>query len=372
MTDDHIIRPALNHIPADIVCLRDYERAALGFMREDIQAYVNGGAADEITVRDNAQAFSKLRLINRVFGDFSAASTRTTIAGIELASPLLLAPVAHQRLLHAQGEVATAQAAAAMNVPMIVSTLSSMPLEQIAAQLDHWWFQLYWQPARDANELLLKRAHAAGARAIVITLDAPVSGVRNRAQRAGFRLPEGVLEANLLGLPKAAPVALQENDSVVFQHFMRQRPGIDELRWLRAHTELPLIAKGISHPDDAVLLKELGFNGVIISNHGGRTLDTLPPSIDSLPAIRAAVGQDFAILFDSGIRRGTDIVKALALGANAVCVGRPQLWALAVAGPLGVAHMLRILQEELEMAMAFCGTPTPADIGGHCLQNPPL
>ena len=355
MDNSHIQRAALDHIPADIVSVRDYERAALAFMRDDIQAYVNGGAADEITLRDNAQAFGKIRLSNRVFGDFSAASTRTCVAGIELPSPVLLAPVAHQRLLHPLGEIATAQAANAMNVPMVVSTLSSMPLEQIAQQLDHWWFQLYWQPALQANEILLQRALSAGARAIVITLDAPVSGVRNRAQRAGFCLPAGVHEANLVGLPQAERPALHNNDSVIFQHFMRQRPGVEQLRWLRARTALPLIAKGITHVGDALLLKELGFNGVILSNHGGRTLDTLPPTIELLPALRAAVGNDFSVLLDSGVRRGTDILKAVALGADAVLIGRPQLWALAVAGPLGVAHMLRILQEELEIAMALSG-----------------
>lgn len=358
MNNTHILRPALDHIPADIVSVSDYERCAPAFMRDDIQAYINGGAADEITLRRNALAFAELQLVNRVFGDFSAANTRTTVAGQELQSPLLLAPVAHQRLLHPLGEVATAQAANALQVPMMVSTLSSVPLEDIAAQAGQWWFQLYWQPLREANLQLIHRAVQSGARALVITLDAPVSGVRNRAQRAGFRLPEGVQEANLAALPKPAARTLRDDQSVIFHAFMQDRPGLNDLRWLREQTALPLIAKGVNHPDDALALKEIGFDGVILSNHGGRTLDSAAASIELLPDMRARVGDDFTLLLDSGVRRGTDIVKAIALGADAVCIGRPQLWALAVAGPLGVAHMLRIFQEELEMAMALCGAPT--------------
>lgn len=357
MNNQHILKPALDYIPPDLVSISDYERYARHFIRDDIWAYISGGAADEHTLAENLQSFARQPIYNRVLSDFSTANTRTRILGYELDSPLLLAPVAHQRLLHPYGEIATAQAAAAMNVPLIVSTLSSVALEQIAQHAGQWWFQLYWQPQREDNQTLLRRAIQADARAIVITLDAPVSGVRNRAQRAGFRLPDGVREENLVEFATSVNTAA-EGESVIFKHFMKQRPSLDDLKWLREQTSLPLLAKGISHPEDAKALQEIGFDGLIISNHGGRTLDGVPATLSLLPAIRIAVGKDMTLLMDSGIRRGTDVVKALAAGADAVCIGRPQLWSLAVAGALGVAHMLRIFQEELEMAMALTGCAT--------------
>lgn len=349
-------------LPHDLVSLSDYERYALSHLPASTLEYISSGVADDITLRRNRHAFDQLALFNRLFADFSRASTRIQVGDLSLPSPILLAPVAHQQLVHPDGECATAQGAAAVGVPMICSTLSNRAFAEISTQHPHCWFQLYWQPGRRANQTLIERAEAAAAKAIVITLDAPVQGLRNRIQRSGFRLPDDLSEANLADLPGAERQTLGQNDSVIFRGFMADRPGVDDLIWLRSQTRLPLYAKGISHPDDALILKDLGFDGLIVSNHGGRTLDTLPASIELLPAIRQAVGEHLPLLLDSGIRRGSDIIKAISLGANAVCIGRPQLWALAVAGPLGVAHMLKLLHQELEMNMALCGCPTVADI----------
>lgn len=360
-----------NKLPHDLVSLSDYERYAHSHLPASTLEYISSGVADDITLRRNRHAFDQLALFNRLFGDFSQASTRIQLGDLTLPSPILLAPVAHQQLVHPDGECATAQGAAAAGVPMICSTLSNRAFAEISAQHPHCWFQLYWQPRRNANEALIQRAEASAAKAIVITLDAPVQGLRNRIQRSGFRLPEDLSEANLADLSAPVTQGLNPGDSIIFQGYMADRPGVEDLIWLRSQTQLPLWAKGVSHPDDAVILKDLGFDGLIVSNHGGRTLDTLPASIDLLPAIRQAVGAHLPLLLDSGIRRGSDIVKAITLGANAVCIGRPQLWALAVAGPLGVAHMLKLLQQELEMNMALCGCPTIADINESVLVRTP-
>ncbi|MDF1763210.1 MAG: alpha-hydroxy acid oxidase [Oleibacter sp.] len=358
----HIQTQALNHIPADVVSVSDYERLATEFIRRDILEYINGGVADDHTLLANRHAFNHLSLYNRISANFSNASTQLELFGRTQTHPLLLSPVAHQQLVHPEGELATAEAARAMNTPMIISTLSNTPLKEIAQKAKRSWFQLYWQPHREANARLIEAAERAGCEAIVITLDAPVNGLRNRAQRAGFQLPTGVEEVNLTGLPQAPVQALNIGDSIVLKGFMADAPSMEDLHWLRQQTTLPLLAKGISHPADAKQLIQLGFNGLIISNHGGRTLDTLPASIDLLPAIRQAIGNDIPLLLDSGIRRGTDVIKALALGANAVCIGRPQMWGLAVAGALGVAHCIKILQQEIEITMALCGCPTLDDI----------
>lgn len=375
------IQPVLATIPQDIVSTFDYKKYADTMLPFPVLEYINGGVADDITLKKNTSQFESIHIYNRVLNDFSSPSTQCTLfSGSHqktLSHPILLAPVAHQSLVHPEAELASAQAAHALNTPMIVSTLASKTLEDIAQHSNDLWFQLYWQPSRKDNLALLNRAINASYGAIVITLDAPVSGLRNRAQRAGFVLPKKI-NINLspemlfpqtnahandqLGAQTQSPEntakVLNSNDSIVLDGFMSDAPTLDDLIWLRQQTHLPLIAKGISHPDDALRLKEIGFDGIVVSNHGGRTLDTLPAAIDTLPAIRDAVGDDFTVLFDSGIRRGSDIFKAIALGANAVLIGRPQLWALTVAGPLGVAHMLKLLRDELEITLALAGCPT--------------
>ena len=359
----HILTAACEQIPAGIVCLDDYEIHARRMMRDDIHEYINSGVADEITLRRNRSSWDTLAIRPRLLRSFAHANTHIRLLGQSLHHPLLLAPVAHQRLVHPDGELATVRAAAALDTPMLVSTLSSYTLEDIAAS-GHapLWFQLYWQHNRANSLQLVKRAEAAGYQALVITLDAPVNGLRNRTQRAGFRLPAGVTEANLQGLQAPPARTLAAGSSVILNGFMADAPGLDDLLWLREQTTLPLLVKGVLNPDDALQLQQLGIDGLIVSNHGGRTLDGLPATLEMIGAIRAAVGPELPLLLDSGVRRGTDVFKALALGANAVLIGRPQLHALAVAGALGVAHMLKLLRDELEITMALAGCPTIADI----------
>jgi len=361
---------SLNYIPTDIVSVSDYERYAREALAYDVLEYINAGVADDITLDRNRIAFDAMSIYNRVLNNFSHSSTQVELFSGRLkqtlSHPILLAPVAHQTLIHADGEIATAQAAAALNIPMIVSTLASKRLEDIAQHAGPHWFQLYWQPCRDANLELINRAIDSGYSAIVITLDAPVNGLRNRPQRAGFLLPNDI-NINLRDLPQAATKTLNPSDSIILNGFMSDAPNQNDLVCLRQQVKLPLIAKGISHPQDAILLKKLGFDGVVVSNHGGRTLDTLPASIELLPAIRVAVGDDFTVLLDSGIRRGSDIFKAMALGANAVLIGRPQLWALATAGALGVAHMLKLLRDEFEITMALAGCSNIENINAESL-----
>ena len=246
---------------------------------------------------------------------------------------------------------------------MVVSTLSSYSLESIASELSSpRWFQLYFQQDRDFTLSLVRRAESAGYSALMITVDASLHGIRNRAQRAGFELPAGVEAVNLKERPPLPRAMLEPNQSIVFQGMMTEAPTWDDIAWLQARTEMPLILKGVLSPADAVTARDMGISGLVVSNHGGRTLDCVPSGVELLPAIRRAVGSDMTLLVDGAIERGTDAFKAIALGADAVMVGRPQLYALAVAGAQGVAHMLRILREELEVCMALAGTATLADI----------
>jgi isopentenyl diphosphate isomerase/L-lactate dehydrogenase-like FMN-dependent dehydrogenase len=251
---------------------------------------------------------------------------------------------------------------------MVTSTLSSCPLEEVARLAGPArWFQLYFQPERDATRELLARAEAAGYGAIVVTLDASIQAPSLRALRAGFQMPADCIGANVRGMQARPAAPLQPGDSRIFQGLMRAAPTWADLEWLMAQTSLPVWVKGVLHADDARALRSAGVAGIVVSNHGGRSLDGAPATLDVLPAIRAAVSADFPLLLDGGIRSGSDVFKALALGADGVLVGRLQLYALSVAGALGVAHMIRLLREELEVCMALAGCATPADIGSGAL-----
>ena len=342
------------------VALPDYAAAAAERLEAQARAYFDGGAADELTLAANLRAWQQIGLQSRVLRPMAGAHTRVELLGRTLAHPVLLAPVAYQRLAHPEGELATAQAAAALQAGMVLSTQSSVPVEAVAHIIRRdpdsgpLWFQVYIQPDRDFTLALVRRAEAAGCEALVLTVDAPVSGARDRERRAGFRLPPGVRAVHLEGLrPPPAP-ALQPGQSALFDGLLAAMPTWDDVAWLVGHTRLPVLLKGITHPDDARLAREAGAAGLIISNHGGRTLDTVPATAELLPRIVAAA-DGLPVLVDGGIRRGTDVLKALGLGASAVLVGRPQVHALAVAGAQGVAHMLRLLRDELEIAMALTG-----------------
>lgn len=289
----------------------------------------------------------------RPLTDVRGGHTRIELFGETLGHPLLLAPIAYQRLQHPDGECASAMAAAAQDGQMIVSTLASQPLEQIARAAEKpLWFQLYWQGDRERTARLLDRALAAGYRCVVFTVDAPI-------KLAASPLPADVRAVNI-----EAPAGrqLQPGQSEVFDGWMGDAPGWDDLAWLRARTPVPLLIKGVLHAADATRAVELGCDGVVVSNHGGRVLDCAPPALSCLTAVVAAVGDDVPVLFDSGIDSGSDALRALMLGARAVLVGRPCLWGLAVGGALGVAHVIRLLRDELEMSMALCGCATLADV----------
>ncbi len=355
--------PLLERIPREIAAVSDYEPYARRRLDDNAWTYLHSGSADELTFRWNREAFDRLRLNARVLGQVTGGHTRLALFGQTWEHPIFLAPVAHQGLFHPEGELATVLGAGALQAGMTVSTLASRSLEDIAAQAEiPLWFQLYIQPDRGFTRHLVERAEAAGYQALVVTVDAPIFGLRNREQRAGFHLPAGVEPVNLRGMvPPPAP-ALTPGQSMVFDGIMASAPSWDDIAWLKSLTRLPLILKGITHPADARQAAQLGVDGLIVSNHGGRSLDTLPASLEALPGIVQALEGRLPVLLDGGIRRGSDIFKALALGASAVLVGRPWVYALAAAGPLGVAHCLKLLREELEVTMALCGCRDLASI----------
>ncbi len=355
----------LRQIPADVAAVADYEPLARARMSAQAWAYLSGGAADERTLRDNCDAFERLRLQGRVFADLAGGDTRLTLFGHAFEYPILLAPVAFQRLAHPDGELATVLGAAAVGAGMVVSTQASVALEDIAraAHAPPLWFQLYIQPDRGFTRELVSRVEAAGYRALVVTGDAPVSGMRNREQRAGFTLPAGVEAVNLRGMQSPPPRTARAGESAVFGSGVLDGAATwKDFDWLRSITKLPVLVKGVMSARDAAQAVERGAAGLIVSNHGGRTLDTQPATIDALPPIAQAVGGRVPLLLDGGVRRGTDVLKALALGASAVLVGRPYVYGLAAAGAIGVAHVMHILRSEFEVAMALTGCRSLAAI----------
>lgn len=368
------LRAAHSQIPADIACAADYERHAIHHVEAQAWKHIQGGADQNLTLAHNRSGWDGLRLLPQPIGHLKQAHTRTTLLGQDLSSPILLAPVAYQRLAHPEGELATVRAATALQTGMLVSTLSSYTLEEIAqagqaaaAEMGHTaprWFQLYLQPERAHSLQLIRRAEAAGYTAIVWTVDASI-------KRSGFPLPYGVEAANLRGMPSTQHTSPLQGPILFGTPLMQQVPTWDDLHWLRAQTQLPLIVKGILSPAQALQAVAGGADALIVSNHGGRVLDGVVTPMEVLPAIAAAVGTNTPLLLDSGVRYGTDVVKALALGAQAVLVGRLQMHALATAGLLGVAHMLHLLRAELELAMAQLGCASIADITPHVLWRHP-
>ena len=355
-------------IPPEVRCARDYETLAARRLPDATMAYIAGGAARGATAAENLAAFDDWRVLPRVLRDVRDGHTRRTVVGQDFEHPILLAPVAHQRLVHPEGELATARAAQATQSGMVCSTLSSVRLEDIADRAGpRRWFQLYFQPSRPATLDLVRRAEAAGYGALVVTLDAAIQVASHDALQAGFRLPADCVAANLVGNGAASadvPVdAPGPGDSRIFRNVMRAAPTAADLDWLLAQTRLPVFIKGVLHPADARELQQHGVAGLVVSNHGGRGLDGAPASLRMLPAIRKAVGPAVPLLFDGGIRSGADVFKALALGADAVLIGRLPVYALAVASALGVAHLVKLLREELEICMALTGCATLDDIG---------
>lgn len=331
--------------------LSDFEQTARGCLSQTLWHHLDAGSGDDHTLRANRSAFAQQTLTPRPLTNLRGAHTRLQLFGQALAHPILLAPIAYLQLFHAEGECAAAMAAAAQGGQAIISSLSSQPFDEIAdAYMEGGgsapWFQLYWQGDRTRTLNLLHRARAAGFGPVVFTVDAPV-------KQATLQLPEHIAAVNLE--QALAPQAIGPEQSAVFDGWMTNAPTWEDLRWLRQQTDRPLLLKGILHRDDAVRAIEYGCDGLVVSNHGGRVLDGAPASLAVLPEIVAAVNGGVPVLFDSGIRSGRDVFKALSLGATAVLVGRPYVWGLATDGAMGVAKVIRILRDELEAAMALCG-----------------
>jgi len=357
----------------DRVNLSDFEKAARERMSRMAFDYYASGANDELTLAENHSAFERLKLAYRVLVDVSERTLSTTVLGHEVSMPVLVAPTAFHKLAHEDGEAATARAAGAAGTVFTLSTLSNTAVEEVcAAATGPVWFQLYVYKDRAATEGLIRRAETAGCSALVLTVDAPLLGKRERDVYNRFHLPEGLKVENLLpkGYGEVTEAAETSGLAAYVNTMMDQALTWKDLAWLRSVTELPILVKGIVRPDDALRAVEHGVDGIVISNHGGRQLDTSPATVGVLPAIADAVDGRAEVLLDGGVRRGTDVVKALALGARAVMVGRPALWGLAVNGQAGVEEVLNLLRDELDLALALCGCPSLDAVGRDLLWMP--
>ncbi|XVU29820.1 alpha-hydroxy acid oxidase [Actinoplanes sp. CA-054009] len=329
--------------------MREKARAVLDPVRWDFFA---GGAGEERTLRANEEAYARRRLRPRVLRAVGERDLRTTLLGAELSMPVLIAPTAFHRLAHPSGEAGTAAAARESGIVMVVSMAATQPVEEVAATGAALWFQLYPQPDEGFQRHVIARAEAAGCRALVVTVDSPVFGRRERDLRNGFTdLPPGFACENM-----------RDATGRIRDIAMDPALGWDHIERLRASTRLPVVLKGILHPDDAREAVARGADGVIVSNHGGRQLDGAMATIDALPAVAGAVDGRIPVLVDGGIRRGTDVLVALALGASAVLLGRPVLWGLAAGGPAGVRQMLEDLRTDLDHVMALAGAKRPAEL----------
>jgi 4-hydroxymandelate oxidase len=336
----------------NLINLLDYERVAAGGIPRGALAYYTGGAMDERTLQDNLAAFRRRRILPRVMTDVTTIDTSVDVLGRRWPWPIWICPTAFHRMAHPDGELATARAAAARGITMALSTISSTDLAEVAEVGGPRWFQVYLLADAGARRALIQRAVDHGFEALVLTVDLQRLGRRERDIRVGFTLPEGVSIPHIAWatgqpLEEAASVSLAESLSWT------------DLEWL-AEFGLPVIVKGVLHPDDARLAIEHGAAGIVVSNHGGRQLDAAIASLDALPAIVKAVDGRVPVLLDGGIRRGTDALMALALGASAVGIGRPVIWGLAVDGEAGVGRVLDLLAAELEHSMALAGAASLA------------
>lgn len=348
---------------ASPVNLFEYEPLARRRLSRMAYDYVAGGSADEITLRRNRKAFDTIRLKPRVLVDVSRLDTHLELFGQRFDFPILLAPTAYHKLIHPDGELSTARGAGAGLATLVVSSFSTTSIEDISkAATGRLWFQLYVQPDRDFTRDIVQRAEAAGCQALCITVDTPVLGTRDREKRARFNLPPGMERENLRALGRKATRAPHLTESEVYNEILDPTLTWDTVAWIRSFTKLPIVLKGILAPEDAQLAAKQGVSAILVSNHGARNLDTTPATIEALPAVVEAVEGRIPVLLDGGVRRGTDVVKALALGARAVLIGRPYLWGLAVNGADGVKRVVEMLRTEFEAAMALCGTPSLSQI----------
>jgi isopentenyl diphosphate isomerase/L-lactate dehydrogenase-like FMN-dependent dehydrogenase len=377
----------------ELLCVEDYRRLARRRLPRVAVDFIDGGADSEVTLRRNVEAFERLSLRPRHLVDVSSRSLETTVLGERVGLPVLIAPTGMSRVAGRGGDVAGARAAAAHGAVFVLSTMSSDSIEDVrAAATGSLWFQLYLWAERSILERLLDRARAAGCRALVVTVDVPVIGNRRRDARNGFALPPRVrwrTAADLLSHPRwlahapsavgaahflddagVRPSGTMEHARLVNRLLANPGSSWRDLTWLRDRWDGPLLLKGTLTAEDARLAVECGVDGIVVSNHGGRQLDGAPASIDALAEVAEAVGDQVELLVDGGVRHGTDVIKARALGARAVLVGRPWLYGLAAGGEAGVAGVLEILRTEIDRALALLGRPRFDDVDASVLGKP--
>jgi lactate 2-monooxygenase len=356
----------------------ELEHQAAAALEDEPRGYLWGGAGTGDTMRANLEAFRRWRIVPRMLRDVSRRDLRTSVAGTEMAAPVLLAPIGVQTIVHPDGELASARAASELGLPVVASTAAAHSMEEVAEAAGDTprWYQLYWPKDDAITASLIRRAEASGYTAIVVTLDTMFLAWRPADLGHGY-LPflEGTGIAQFVTDPAfraGLERSPEEDPQAAVGHWagiMNQTLTWDHLAFLRSLTSLPILLKGILHPDDARMARDHGIEGVIVSNHGGRQVDGAIAALDALPAIAGAVGNDMTVLFDSGIRCGADIVKALALGADAVLIGRPYLWGLALDGQPGVATVLRMLLAELDLTLALSGYATPSKLDRDALED---
>lgn len=341
----------------------DYERVAQEKMEKMFFDYYASGAMDEHTLRDNQEAYGRIKLLYRVLRGLKTRDLSTTILGHPIDLPIIIAPSGFQKLAHPDGELAMARAASTAGTIMTLSTAATSSLEEVAEVAERpLWFQLYMYKDKGLTKSLVQRAKEAGYSAIAFTVDLPVLGRRERDMRNQFALPAGLTLKNFTGEKDDFPQTGGSGLNAYTQELFKFDLSYEDLDWLCANSDLPVWVKGIAHPDDALMSLEHGASGIWVSNHGGRQLDTAPATIDTLPDIAEAINGKAPIILDGGIRRGGDVFKALALGADVVAIGRAALWGLATNGQAGVEAVLGILADELDNIMALCGVNTINDI----------
>jgi len=349
---------------AAIRTIDDFESLAMQYMSPAAYEYVAGGAGADQTVIRNRTAFNRVSILPRVLQDVSRIDTRLVLFNNLLPFPILLAPTGYHKLVHAVGEMATVEGANESGALLVAAAFSTVSYQQMRSRSSQsMWFQLYVQKDRGFTRALVERVLAAGCEAICVTVDVPVNGPRDRELRAGFKLPVGMERANLSSLgPAIATGSHRPQGRNIYSATHAADVTWDDIDWLRSIIPKPLLVKGVMHPDDAAIAYNTGCDGIMLSNHGGRSLDTLVSTIEALPRMVERLQDRIPVILDGGIRRGIDVFKALALGAKAVMIGRPYMYGLAIGGSDGVSRVIEILRTELEMTMALAGCSTLAEV----------
>jgi isopentenyl diphosphate isomerase/L-lactate dehydrogenase-like FMN-dependent dehydrogenase len=371
---------AVGSTPSDFPFrIEEWEELARNSAPREAYDYAAGGSGAEQTMRRNVEAFSRWAILPRTLRDVSERSSSITLLGQQYAAPIFLAPIGMQRIIHPEGELASSRAAAKQHIPFVTSTVSSYSLEEIAEQMGDSprWFQLYWSNDREISASMVRRAEQTGYSAIVLTVDTIMLGWKVRDLRNGYSpLKLGMGMANYITDPvftakygRYPEITREEVVAAILENVYHPSLSLDDLRFLREQTKLPIAVKGILHPDDARACIEAGADAVIVSNHGGRQLDGAAASIEALPGVVQAVQGRVPVILDSGVRTGSDVIKALALGASAVFYGRPYLYGLAVAGERGVDAVIRNLLAEFDISLALSGCRTPAELDASILHE---